>query len=658
MARNRCLPAACNLCSKIVYGASGQQTRTPLVPCGHFMSETPPSSDETIRTDAPGTADETVCVPSGAPSALRQSGQVLFARFRLERLLGKGAMGEVWLAQDTRLSQLIALKFLPESTLGDKEALQGLAKETRRSRELTHPHIVRVHDFESDERTGAIAMEYVDGDSLASLRQGQPGGFFEVRAISQWVRQLCEALDYAHVHAHIVHRDLKPANIMIGRQGDLKVMDFGISASIADSESKRSMLVGVSGTPLYMSPQQRNGERPSERDDIYSLGATIYELLTGKPPFYTGDLHMQIVHKVPPRMAARRAELEVAGEPIPEVWETVVAQCLAKETGQRPASVRVVAERLGLLAPAHMQPPPPISVPASLPKGGSRWWLWALGGVGAFALLLVAGIILLFVLADDGASATPPSISPPAVPAEKPFAGPRQAEGWTVPGLQLELVAVPAGAFTMGSTSGDATERPLTYVTLTQPFWLGKYEVTQEQWQTLMHGNPAQFRGDRHPVEKVSWLDAMDFCRRLTERERAAGRLPAGYRYVLPTEAQWEYACRAGGEGEAADAYPTQTWHQGNSGNTTQPVGGKVPNDWGLYDMHGNVWEWCLDWKTSYPGGEATDPRGPASGQFRIFRGGGWNSSLVKTRATTRVGAPPEAKGFEVGFRVALSRDL
>jgi len=269
------------------------------------MSETPPSSDETIRTDAPGTADETVCVPSGAPSALRQSGQVLFARFRLERLLGKGAMGEVWLAQDTRLSQLIALKFLPESTLGDKEALQGLAKETRRSRELTHPHIVRVHDFESDERTGAIAMEYVDGDSLASLRQGQPGGFFEVRAISQWVRQLCEALDYAHVHAHIVHRDLKPANIMIGRQGDLKVMDFGISASIADSESKRSMLVGVSGTPLYMSPQQRNGERPSERDDIYSLGATIYELLTGKPPFYTGDLHMQIVTRC--RRAWRRA---------------------------------------------------------------------------------------------------------------------------------------------------------------------------------------------------------------------------------------------------------------------------------------------------------------------------------------------------------------
>jgi formylglycine-generating enzyme required for sulfatase activity len=219
----------------------------------------------------------------------------------------------------------------------------------------------------------------------------------------------------------------------------------------------------------------------------------------------------------------------------------------------------------------------------------------------------------------------------------------------------MELASVPAGAFTMGSTSGDATERPLTYVTLSEPFWLGKYEVTQAQWEALMHNNPAQFRGDRRPVEKVSWLEAMDFCRRLTERERTAGRLPVGYRYVLPTEAQWEYACRAGGAGDTADADPVQTWHQGNSGNTTQPVGGKAPNDWGFYDMHGNVWEWCLDWKTSYPGGEVTDPRGPSSGQFRIFRGGAWNSALAKTRAATRVGAPPDAKGFEVGFRVALS---
>lgn len=622
------------------------------------MSETPSSSDETIRIDPPSTADETVCVPSGTPSARRQPGQELFARFKLERLLGKGAMGEVWLAHDGRLSQLIALKFLPESAFGDAEALQSLAKETRRSRELTHPHIVRVHDLESDERTGAIAMEYVEGDSLSALRQRQPGGFFEVRAISSWVRQLCEALDYAHGQAHIVHRDLKPANIMISRQGDLKVMDFGISASIADSESKRSMLVGVSGTPLYMSPQQRNGERPSERDDIYSLGATIYELLTGKPPFYTGDLHMQIVHKVPPSMAARRAELEVAGEPIPEVWETVVAQCLAKEACLRPPSVRVVAQRLGLLASDSAQVPPPfIPVVPKPVHGGTRRWLWALGGVGGLVLLGTAGFFARSFFADKLAPVTPSLPSPLVMPPKKTFAGPRQGEGWTVPGLQMELASVPAGAFTMGSTSGDATERPLTYVTLSEPFWLGKYEVTQAQWEALMHNNPAQFRGDRRPVEKVSWLEAMAFCRRLTERERMAGRLPVGYRYVLPTEAQWEYACRAGGAGDTADADPVQTWHQGNSGNTTQPVGGKTPNDWGFYDMHGNVWEWCLDWKTSYPGGEVTDPRGPSSGQFRVFRGGAWNTPLPKTRASARVGAPPDAKGFEVGFRVALSPD-
>src|SRR5467141_2324391 len=260
-------------------------------------------------------------------------------------------MGIVWLARDEELERDVALKFLPDLIIHDRAVLGDLKRETRRSLELTHKNIVRIYDFVHDEVSGCISMEYVDGDTLSNLRADKPHKVFETADLKDWVSELCDALDYAHNHARIVHRDLKPANLMVNQRGDLKVSDFGIARSLSDSVSKITMQRSKSGTLVYMSPQQLDGERGDHLDDIYSLGASLYELLTSKPPFYSGNVDRQIRDKIPPPMTQRRKELEIEGDPIDAAWEEVVAKCLAKNPDRRPQSVAEIASRLEVPTP-------------------------------------------------------------------------------------------------------------------------------------------------------------------------------------------------------------------------------------------------------------------------------------------------------------------
>jgi serine/threonine protein kinase len=279
------------------------------------------------------------------------SGQKLFNRYRLTRTLGRGGMGVVWLACDEELDRDVALKFLPELIIHDRAVLGDLKRETRRSLELTHKNIVRIYDFVHDNTSGCISMEYVDGDTLSNLRADKPRKVFDTYELADWISELCDALHYAHNHARIVHRDLKPANLMVNRRGDLKVTDFGIACSLSDSVSKLTMQQGKSGTLVYMSPQQLEGERGTPLDDIYSVGASIYELLTSRPPFYSGNIDHQIREKVPPSMTQRRQELEIEGDPIDAPWEQVVRACLAKDPARRPQSVSEIADQLEVSLP-------------------------------------------------------------------------------------------------------------------------------------------------------------------------------------------------------------------------------------------------------------------------------------------------------------------
>lgn len=275
--------------------------------------------------------------------------QRLFGRYVLKFLAGRGGMGVVWCAWDERLQHQVALKFLPEIILDDPVALEDLRRETKRCLHLTHPNIVRIYDFEQNKETGAIAMEFVKGQALNLLKGQQRNLHFEVAQLRPLTGQLCDTLSYAHTDAEIVHRDIKPANLMLTEKNQLKIADFGIARNITDSVSRLSIRANdSSGTPGYMSPQQAMGDGPAIADDIYSVGATLYDLLTSRPPFYTGDIPLQILNKVPPSIADRRVELGfIGGQPVPAEWEEVISACLEKSPRARPASIAEINERLG-----------------------------------------------------------------------------------------------------------------------------------------------------------------------------------------------------------------------------------------------------------------------------------------------------------------------
>jgi serine/threonine protein kinase/Flp pilus assembly protein TadD len=320
----------------------------------------------------------------GATSREFAGGQKVFGRYTLVKVLGRGGMGIVWLARDEELERDVALKFLPDLMIQDHAMFDQLKRETKRCLELTHPHIVRIHDFVHDERSGCISMEYIDGETLSNLRSEKEQRVFEPDEIATWISQLCDALDYAHNRANVIHCDLKPANLMVNQRGDLKIQDFGIARSLGDSGSRLTVEKGRSGTLVYMSPQQLNGERSSHLDDIYSLGASIYELLTSKPPFYSGNIDRQICERVAPSMTERRKELDIEPALVPQLWEDAVAGCLAKDPSRRPQSAAEVAQRLQLASGQTRT--------RAVPGKSSTRKALLIGGIAALSVLTLAGL--------------------------------------------------------------------------------------------------------------------------------------------------------------------------------------------------------------------------------------------------------------------------
>ncbi len=321
----------------------------------------------------------------GATSREFASGQKVFGRYMLIKVLGRGGMGIVWLARDEELERDVALKFLPDLMIHDHAAFDHLRREAKRCLELTHPHIVRIHDFVHDERSGCISMEYIDGETLSNLRAEKEQRVFEPDEIARWMSQLCDALDYAHNRANVIHCDLKPANLMVNQRGDLKIQDFGIARSLTDPVSRLTVEQGRSGTLVYMSPQQLNGERWTQLDDIYSLGATIYELLTSKPPFYSGNIDRQICERVAPSMTERRKELDIEPPLVPPLWEDAIAACLAKDPSRRPQSAAEVAQRLQLASRQTR------TTRRALGKSSNKKAL-LIGGIAMLSVLSLAGL--------------------------------------------------------------------------------------------------------------------------------------------------------------------------------------------------------------------------------------------------------------------------
>jgi formylglycine-generating enzyme required for sulfatase activity/serine/threonine protein kinase len=618
-------------------------------------------------------------------------------RYRLLKTLGQGGMGSVYLAEDTVLRRRVALK-IPLLSKADGAAVrERFHREARAAAAIDHPNLCPVHDFGEVNGVHYLVMPYIEGTPLSHLID-EDNPWPPTRAAAL-VRQLALALVVLHQRG-LIHRDLKPSNVMLRPNGEPVVMDFGLARSYTEQTRRLTRMGAALGTPPYMAPEQILGDAKAigPATDIYGLGVILYQLLSGSVPFVgpPAAVYGQILRTQPEPPSMRHPGLDAA-------LDGVCLKALAKKPAERFVSMASLAEALkpwacpvAILADPTSVAPVPKGITEQLPSRISPWagptpdrstatvlrerdrprghrtvLMVSLVGLALLALGVVSWVLLR-----EGKGPAP---NPSGANHEARLAKELRNS------IGMKLVLIPAGKFMMGSPKeekGRGEEEEQHQVEITQPFYMGATEVTQEQYEKVIGKNPSWFsptgggkdrvRGmdtRRFPVEMVSWEEAVAFCKKLSElpEEKRAGRS-----YRLPTEAQWEYACRGG-------AKSSRPFHFGDSLSSTQAnfnglfpfggaskgiylerptgVGSYEANAFGLFDMHGNVWEWCADWYGKYPrnGTSLKDPTGPTTGMHRVMRGGCWNNSGLDggCRSACRLhNLLPRDSGHGGGFRV------
>jgi serine/threonine protein kinase/formylglycine-generating enzyme required for sulfatase activity len=316
-------------------------------------------------------------------------GQKVFDRYTLMKIVGAGRMSVVWLAWDESREHDCALKFLPDMVKPDPSALATLKREAQMVQDLKHEQIVPILAVESEGPLVAVVSPAIEGATLSELREQKSEHTYSPAELSDWMGQVCEVLEFAHGEGY-VHGNLKPNNLMVDQKGTLRILDFGLERHMLDFVGRATDFQDATPELYHLSPQQAAGEVATTLDDIYAIGASLYELLTSKAPFHTGNLMLQIEQKVPPSMTHRRKEMRVIGEPIFRIWEETVAACLSKDPTQRPQEVAQLVEMLELQCPVAAQVDPMVAeaVIAPAPKGLNKVYL-AVGGL-AFAICALA----------------------------------------------------------------------------------------------------------------------------------------------------------------------------------------------------------------------------------------------------------------------------
>jgi formylglycine-generating enzyme required for sulfatase activity len=605
--------------------------------------------------------------------------------------LGRGQFGEVWKARDDNGKE-VALKFVRH----DPPAPGAAVAELDLMKNVGHPNLLVLHRYWRLDGWLVLALELARG-SLEDLRRERAADGAEIPfgQLLEYFREAAKGLDYLHAQG-LQHRDVKPANLLLVG-GGVKVADFGLVKLLAATVATNTD-GNVAGTPAFAAPEVWQA-KTSRGSDQYALAASWCQLRGGLAPFRGGDLMA---------LAWAHCQTDPDLSMIPEAERPAVARALAKKPAERWPSCREFVEALGA-APAGTPAGTVTTLRTiALPRRRSR--AYAVGGLVLLAVLGV-GAAAGFLwpgwqrrAPGAGVRAGDPAPKPRTVVARQrprlmdcvgesgvaPADLQRAQEEWAAylgrgveehvaiaDGVTMIFVLVPPGRFRMGSPEAEADraedETPRA-VTLTEPFDLGRCEVTQAQYRALAarsrdgglpEDDPSRFKGAERPVERLSWWEADAFGRALT-RLRADG-----HAYRLPTEAEWEYACRGGRpfaqpfgvgdgrslssreanfNGEYAYGAPAGTSHE-----ETRAVGSYPPNALGLCDLHGNVWEWCVDRYGPYPAGDAADPTGPRDGARRVARGGGWQSHGRYCRSACRRGEDPDARDFMLGFRLARS---
>ncbi len=538
---------------------------------------------------AAGAGDQGLTSIASAP--LMPGAQGRLRHYEILKEIGQGGHGSVFKAFDRKLQRLVAIKILAPPLADIPRARQCFVREARAAAAVSSEFTVSVYAVE-ELPTPFLVMEHIEGPTLQQKLDQQ--GPLELHEVLRLGRQIAEGLAAAHSRG-LIHRDIKPANILLEAGQTARISDFGLARAADDAGLTQSGL--ISGTPLYMAPEQAQEEEVDHRTDLFSLGSVLYAMCTGLPPF-----------PAPTSLAVLQRVCEETPRPIRDINPNIpswlcdlITRLHAKKPADRYASAREVADLLGRRWPDSSQAVAP----------GGRRWSWILGGgaIGLGALLLL-GLILLRPSANAARARLTPA-EQDASQETPPDSLPDHCRN----SLGMEFVRVPRGKAWLGGGGGRPGTREIT---IPFDFYLGKYEVTQEEWQKVMGSNPSQFSrmgqssaavkdisGEdlkRFPVEQISYSDIQRFLEQVNQREKEAGWI-----YRLPRGVEWEYACRGGPMADQAESAchfyfetPTNQLRPNlanfNNGlQRTSKVGSYPPNRLGLHDMHGNVWEWTSD---------------------------------------------------------------
>ena len=625
-------------------------------------------------------------------------------KYKIAGHIRSGGFGNTYEGIHTMMDARVAIKeFFPKmfcnrdentshitvATQSNKELVDKLRKkfieEAKAIFKMNHPNIVKVHDIFEENGTAYYVMDYIDGKSLGDIVK-QRGPLPEAEAVC-YIRQVADALKYVH-SLNRLHLDVKPGNVMVDATGHAMLIDFGASKHydmVSGENASQLMGVNTKGyAPVEQSTQSFTKFSPAT--DIYALGATLYKMLTGITPpdaislmakektlaplpiCISKSTHNAVLKAMTLIRADRPQTIDVflglLDSKITNSFDDEVTMCeetekarqaeekcrLAEERKLKEDEARRAAEEEARRKAEEEQKRKAEEQKRNTAKksGSKNAWLWIVIGV----IAAVAAGVMIGKYLQVGSSA---KVDPPQVEDTIPIvedAMPQQT--FTVNGVSFDMMMVKAGTFTMGATSEmkapDSDEKPTHQVTLTNDYYIGKTEVTQALWTAVMGNNPSYFKGDNLPVEKVSWDDCQKFISKLNSL--------TGQNFRLPTESEWEFAARGGnnsnhyqysGSNELGDV----AWYDVNSGYKPHVVATKQPNELGLYDMSGNVWEWCSDWYGDYSSSSLTNPTGPNSGSYRVSRGGSWNLSETRCRSSNRYSNTP-GNCNPLGLRLVL----
>lgn len=605
-------------------------------------------------------------------------------KYRIERHLASGGFGNTYVVTNTYFDETCAMKefFMKDLNLRaqnevtismpDKRPffeahLRKFIKEAYRLRKLHNEHLVSVLDLFEENGTAYYLMDFIEGESLKARlnRQGHPMTEAEVMPI---LRQALDVLEVVH-REQIWHLDIKPDNMMVDRSGRLYLIDFGASKQLHTIDGRTLPTSSAFAlTPGYapLEQMEQNLRFCGPWTDLYALGATLYKLLTLQAIPTPQELLYGTQLTFPPTVSSKMQQLitwmmkPLLGERPQSAAE--VKQFLDNprptEEETRPVEPDPVKEETVPIEKPKPKPEPkplpqprpePLVEPEPVKKNHKLWW-----GIGAgIVAAIVAAVVVSFLLLRGPAKPIPVMDD-----AEQEVASldtsPRADEVITVNGVSFKMIGVEGGTFTMGATSeqgSDANdlEKPAHQVTLST-FSIGETEVTLELWQAVMGSNPSEIKGSKHPVENVSWEDCQSFIRKLNSL--------TGRNFRLPTEAEWEYAARGGNKSKGykyagGSSLDDVAWYYDNSGDRTHDVATKRANELELYDMSGNVSEWCQDWYGDYSSGSKTNPKGPSSGSYRVSRGGSLLDSAGGCRVSCRCYDTPSGLLSNLGLRLA-----